>query len=489
MVYEYLTTVLSRSPVLPSALFQPGAVLRGKYRVERVLGAGGMGTVLLATHLRLSQPVAIKVLRFETAGRKDVLVRFAREARAASKLRGEHAVRILDVDDSDGGDPFLVMEFLEGVDLHQHLAASGQLSVEDAVGYVLQACEGIAEAHAAGIVHRDLKPANLFLTTRADGSLLVKILDFGISKAMEPEAPLDFQITKPSTAIGSPSYMSPEQLKNSSDVDARTDIWSLGVVLYQLLTNTMPFEATSTAALAACIAADPPTPLRALRSDAPEELEGVVLRCLEKNASSRYSDIADLARALAPFASGGSSGATRVARVAKTRRAVQEKERLSANPPSLSAHASVPSPIVSPGTASLPGLAPSPLQRALETEYGSTVGPGTAPHARKNGRWLVPTVLGLMVVGGLTTLAVTRGRLGTSSPAPNSARQSEVPIISPEPVILPEIVTSAMPTQFADASTSFPTPSVAPRRPKSAPRVVPPSPARSKDNPMDIDFR
>ncbi len=501
MVYGYLTTVLSTAPIVTAELLQPGEILRGKYRIERVLGSGGMGTVVLATHLRLSQLCAIKVLRKETQGRDDVVLRFAREARAASKLRGDHAVRILDVDDSDGGDPFLVMEFLEGADLHQHLLASGPLSIEEAVGYLLQTCEGLAEAHAAGIIHRDLKPANLFLTTRADGSHLVKILDFGISKAMDPDAPGDFQITKPATAIGSPSYMSPEQLKNAANVDGRTDIWSLGIVLYQLLTNALPFEATGTAALAAHIAADPPASMRSIRPDVPEDLERVVLKCLEKIASSRFADITELAQALAPFASGGASGAARVARVAERRRAEQEKggRDSSVLPPAVAPNEDKISRPPSPGTASLPGvggIAASPLQRALETEYGSTVGASGTASLPKKRRWVIPTALASMVIVVVATWTAARVRPASSLPVVISSpvRESATPSVPPELTATKanllgksEDVGAPAVTRLAPSSSSLP---VASKRSKpSVAPAVPKSSAPSKDNPMDIDFR
>jgi serine/threonine protein kinase len=299
---------------------QRGETLRGKYRNERVLAEGGMGVILLATHLRLSQLVAIKMLRpramVKDAADTDVAMRrFAREARAASRLRGEHCVRVLDVDDSESGEPFFVMEYLVGRDLHKVLRAEGPLPVSSAVDYLLQACEGLAEAHAAGIVHRDLKPANLFVTTRPDGRPLVKILDFGISKLRDTDGHMEGSVTRPEVTVGSPSYMSPEQIRNASDVDARADVWALGVVLYQLLSDALPFVATNPTALVARIAADPPRQLLDLRPDVPKELAAVVHRCLSKDRSSRIVDVAVLARALAPFGSGRLSSADRVARV------------------------------------------------------------------------------------------------------------------------------------------------------------------------------
>jgi serine/threonine-protein kinase len=485
-------------------VFSPGTVLRGKYRVERSLGAGGMGIVVLATHLRLSQPVAIKLLRPEARGNPDVVQRFAREARAASKLRGEHAVRILDVDDSEAGDPFLVMEYLEGTDLQRHLETKGALLLEDAVGFVLQACEGIAEAHGVGIVHRDLKPGNLFVTSRPDGTPLVKILDFGISKATEREAAADFVVTKPASAIGSPAYMSPEQLKDSGGVDARTDVWALGVVLYQLLTNALPFEATSTAALAARIAADPPRPLRALRPEAPDALEAVVLRCLAKVPAERFADVAALARSLAPFAHGGESGAVRVARVAEKtalrsdavgKGAGESAQPPSAGPPEVS-HTRDAMRIDGPSAHRTAALdegerAPSPLAKALETEYASSVGtpsPIEPAPPRRPMPWRA-LALGAGLLLATTTWLVVR------SPPPPTTRSAAGGVDTPAgPPPRDELEATAPavdspPSGQVNAGERLD----AGARPAAPARMrrdtTPPKPSATGRNPLDLDFR
>ena len=281
----------------------PGQILLGKYRIERVLGMGGMGVVVAATHVTLEQRVAIKFLLPHALSNGEAVARFLREARAAVRIKSEHVARVTDVGQLENGAPYMIMEYLEGADLGSIGQRHGALPLEDGVEFVLQACEAIAEAHALGIVHRDLKPANLFLVTRRDGTPSVKVLDFGISKVSGMSASgADLGMTKTSTVMGSPLYMSPEQMASSRDVDARTDIWALGAILYELLTGTVPFQADTITQLCVMILQYPTPALRNLRPDAPEGLGLVIARCLEKDRNRRYATIADFAQALAPYA-------------------------------------------------------------------------------------------------------------------------------------------------------------------------------------------
>jgi eukaryotic-like serine/threonine-protein kinase len=283
---------------MTSSPVEPGEILAGKYKVERVLGVGGMGVVLSAIHMQLEQRVALKFLLPEVLGNADIVARFAREARAAAKIQSEHVARVIDVGTLAEGSPYMVMEYLEGQDLAAVLEARGPLSIGDAVSYVLQACEALAEAHAAGIIHRDLKPANLFLAQRADRGTLVKVLDFGISKTtLGPDA----KLTKTSTLVGSPLYMSPEQLTSSKSVDPRSDIWSLGVILYEFLSGCPPFIADTMPEIVAMIIGGTPPSIRDVRPDIPVELSNVIARCLERNLVARFDSVERLARALAPF--------------------------------------------------------------------------------------------------------------------------------------------------------------------------------------------
>jgi serine/threonine-protein kinase len=316
-------------------------MLAGKYRVDAVLGAGGMGIVLAATHVHLRQRVAIKLLNPATAARRGSVERFLREARVAMSMRGEHVVRIFDVGTLDDGSPFIAMECLEGSDLGAVLDAGAPLEPAVAVDYILQASEAIAEAHALGVVHRDLKPANLFLTKRVDGTPCVKVLDFGVSKiAPETNASADLdetasssrsgsaenvvpaseppttgRITRSSALIGSPRYMAPEQIRSPADVDGRADVWALGVILFELLTGVPPFDGATLEELGVSVTSAPAPRVPNVAA----ALQAAVHRCLAKDPRGRFASVHELAKALAPFASGdGALAAARVGRIVGT---------------------------------------------------------------------------------------------------------------------------------------------------------------------------
>jgi len=278
-----------------------------------------MGVVAAARHMELGTRVAIKVLRADALDAEEALERFAREAKAASRLRGEHVARVFDVGKGPDGMPYMVMEYLEGQDLDALLGHAHSLDVGVAVGYVLQACEAVAEAHSVGIVHRDLKPRNLFLTRRVDGAPLVKVLDFGIAKRVSAES-AGAALTGTLAIVGSPPYMSPEQMRASRDIDERSDIWSLGVCLYELTTGVLPFDGET--ALDICAAAlknDPRRPDELRTGDLPRALGDVVMRCLRKEPAARFPDVGALAEALEPFAPPSERGAaTRIRRVLQT---------------------------------------------------------------------------------------------------------------------------------------------------------------------------
>jgi serine/threonine protein kinase len=298
----------AREPEGGTALLKVGDLLAGKYRVERILGEGGMGVVVAAHHELLDQHVAVKLLYQDVADR-EAQSRLLLEARACAKLQSEHVARVVDVDTGADGLPFIVMELLEGADLCQIADARGALPRWLVVDYMLQSLEGLAHAHSRNIVHRDLKPSNLFLANRADGTQIIKILDFGISKSTDPfentgERKRAMQLTGGRAVLGSPPYMSPEQVRSPKTVDHRTDIWSLGVVMYELLTNSMPFGGDEINETFAQVLEKEPQPIRAIVTGVPEGLERVVMKCLQKNRDNRFSDVAELARALVAFGSG-----------------------------------------------------------------------------------------------------------------------------------------------------------------------------------------
>jgi serine/threonine-protein kinase len=280
-------------------LTTPGTVLLGKYRVEKVLGQGAMGVVVAATNLGLNQRVAIKFMLPANRPDPERDERFLREARIAAKLTSQHVGKVLDVGTlEDGATRYLVMEHLSGQDLGALLDERGVLPFAEAVGYVLQVCEAVAEAHKAGIVHRDLKPANLFLAALADGSPCVKVLDFGVSKLTEAGGA---ELTATTAVLGSPLYMSPEQMTASRDTDGRSDIWALGVVLYQLIAGITPFHGDQIQVVCGRVFQGEPTPLSRFRPDAPPGLEAVLLRCYAKDREQRWQNAAELAAALVPF--------------------------------------------------------------------------------------------------------------------------------------------------------------------------------------------
>ena len=302
-----------------AGLPKQGDVIDGRYQVEEFLGSGGMGVVVAARHLSLRQRVAIKMLYPGSAMLPGATERFLREARLAASIQSEHVTRVLDVGTLESGAPYMVMEYLSGTDLSLVIEARGPLPAQQAVDFILQVGEAIAEAHAIGIIHRDLKTHNLFLTIRPDGSPRLKVLDFGLSKTTQtdPDDTSEASLTATDVVAGSPVYMSPEQLRGLSLADTRSDIWALGVILYEMLSGHRPFGGSSLTALSASIAADTPLPVGVLRKGTPAALDALVMRCLEKDPDRRVQSVAELARGLAPFASRSASNSVeRIANMA-----------------------------------------------------------------------------------------------------------------------------------------------------------------------------
>ncbi len=275
---------------------EPGDLVAGKYLLVRVIGQGGMAVVFEATHPRLQQRLAIKVLRPDVQDFDEVMARFEREARATSRLRSAHTARVVDVDALPNGLPYIVMEFLDGQDLDEALRASGPMPVELAVDVVLQVAEAMEEAHGLGIVHRDLKPANVFVC-KADPRPVVKVLDYGVSKNEDDRAS---RITQPDAYFGTPCYASPEQLRSAGEADPRSDVWSLGIILFELLTGRTPFVGSATSVIARVMTDPIPSPAD-LRPELPDALVRVVLQALERDPTKRFQSMQTLAAALEPF--------------------------------------------------------------------------------------------------------------------------------------------------------------------------------------------
>ena len=472
-----------------TAPVKPGDVLAEKYRVERVLGQGGMGVVVAAEDTTLGRPVAVKFLLPDARCDPMTTERFLREARAAVKIKSEHVARVIEVGKLDDGSPYIVMEFLEGRDLAE-VVKSGALAVDDAVEYVLQACEALAEAHTAGIIHRDLKPANLFLAERADGSPVIKVLDFGISKVIE-SGKVDGGLTRTSAMMGSPFYMSPEQTKSAKDVDARTDLWALGVILYELVTGSPPFHGENMGELVAAILTEAPKPLGEAKSGLPGGLETVVMRCLEKDPDARYANVGELAQALIAFAP------------ERARLSGERAVRVAAGASQSQTQPLGSSSFVTAPTE--PGVARSDAESAGRTATswaetnGETAGTAAPQPPRTRAPWVLLGGVAAALTGGGIYLAST----GPTPPAagsadaepgaaPSSAAASGVSApTSPATVASPRVT----PTE---AGASKPAPSSAPTRPqrpafrappakKAGPSAPPQEPSSS--SPLDMDLQ
>jgi len=308
-------------------------VIADKYVIERVIGSGGVGVVVAARHQGLGERVAIKFLQ-RSAASSENLARFAREARALARIKSENVARVMDTGSLPSGEPFMVMELIEGQDLAAVIKARSRVPLVEAVDYVVQACEALAVAHGLDIIHRDIKPANLFLSRAADGTPIVKVLDFGISKLAGGDG-RDQAVTQTLSVIGSPLYMSPEQMERPRDADARSDIWSLGVILYELIAGKPPFEAATMPMLCARICTSPPTPLADHDVEVPADLGAAIARCLEKSPDRRFASVASFARAIAPFGFDSTlQKAEHVARIARAEGLPTEPETLSDEPSS-----------------------------------------------------------------------------------------------------------------------------------------------------------
>jgi serine/threonine-protein kinase len=428
---------------------RPGTIVAGKYRVDRVLGVGGMGCVVAATHVTLDQPVAIKILLDNVAKNPKNLQRFTREAQAAARIKSDHVAKVTDVGSLDDGTPFMVMEYLEGEDMAARLER-GALPVDEAVRYVLQASEALAEAHQAGIVHRDLKPANLYLARRLDGSARVKVLDFGISKILGDSKP-GADLTRTSALMGSPLYMSPEQMMSAKNADHRTDVWALGCILFELVTGQPPFIGATLPEICTRILNAPPTPLAELYPAAPAPLVAGIARCLAKTPEERFQNLGELASTIAPL---GGEEAIRSAMTVRRVLGLPADERLGtmrlepgslppgtppmSRPPQMPAavsHAAVTPP---PGViTSSPEIAvrPTTLQSAVPRVGASTGAPVSQTWSGEGRKSRAPIVIAVSMAALAVVSAVVLigGRLGRDETAAVATAAPATAAIAPAP--------------------------------------------------------
>ncbi len=411
------------------SLLKVGDLLASKYRVERLLGEGGMGVVVEAYHELLDQRVAVKLLYQDIADR-EAQSRLLLEARSAAKLQSEHVARVVDVDVGQDGLPFIVMELLEGADLCQIADSRGALPRWLVVDYILQALEGLAHAHGHGIIHRDLKPSNLFLANKPDGTQVIKILDFGISKSADSTADRRTQqLTGGRTVLGSPPYMSPEQVRSPKSVDHRTDIWSLGICMYELLTNSMPFGGDELQETFAQILEKEAPPIRSLVTGVPEGLEHIVMKCLAKKREDRFADVGELAKALVPYGSGTwIQSADRVQ--ATLARALMED---------LSSGTRIRGGAVSSDRIAIPS-APGRRLDSMQPELhgtASTVARRFTVFESRKRNWIlagiaVPALVGIVLIG-----VVTLGNKTKHGPEADPSAASEPPPVAMDPTTAP----------------------------------------------------
>ena len=430
---------VASSDVVPSQRLASGLVVGGKYLIGEVIGEGGVGVVYEAQNLELDEKVALKCLRPEFLVDSGMVGRFAREAKAAARIKSEYVATVHDVGTlPDGGGPFMVMERLQGRDLGAIVSEKRGLGPRDAVEYTLQACEALAVAHAMGIVHRDIKPDNLMLTERSGGMRIVKVLDFGISKAIITGSIFRGEVptVKTMNLMGTPLYMSPEQVRCSDAVDVRSDIWSLGMVLYELVTATTAFRGATLTEVCAAILESAPTPLEVYRQDLPSGLVDVILRCLEKDPTKRYQNVAELAMALMPFGPKRARiNVERAVAVLKASGAIHADVRVESTYPMASGSDSSLPPI--PGSAPLPS---DLSRRSSITANFETEATHVTPRKASRGGAVALAAALVMVLGGGIYVMQHRAAPAHADVAP-----------TPAPVVAPPVVAAAKPVEAAAA--------------------------------------
>jgi len=448
-----------------------GTVLAQRYRLISRLGGGGMGEVYRAVNEAVGREVAIKVLRPELVRHRDTVARFVREARAANAVRHPNVVDVLDVATAEDGTPFLVQELLKGHDLSAPLAERGRVSCAEALDWMIPVADAVTAAHAQGLMHRDLKPENVFLAVQPNGSIVPKVLDFGLSRSVDDRSQ---RVTATGVTMGTPGYMSPEQIIGASTIDVRTDVWALGVMLYELMAGRLPFTAETPGALFLRICTADPQPLDELAPWVPPSLCAVVMRCLVREPSGRFDNAGALLAAL---------------------RAERPTAPTEAPPPMPPRPAQSSTELASGATLSAPGVDPGvtlgpPMRRPMHSPalVAPPVVVSTTPPARKTGLFVVGAIA-LVVIGGVAAVLMrplapaSSSHAGPPAPTEITAPPTPTPPTPPTEVQAPAVVEADVPPTPAPeppvVASPEPAPPTRPDRPERPSHGRRPRPAQT----------
>ena len=475
----------------------PGELLDGKYKIEKLLGEGGMGAVAKATHVLRRAPVALKFMSPAVLSMQGAVERFINEGVAASQIDSDHVVKVFDVGRLPSGSPYLVMEYLEGCDLSQLLErGGGQLPMVRAVNFTIQILRGLAAAHAAGIVHRDMKPSNCFIITKDGDGDFVKLVDFGISKVRTGDDAPSGNLTRTNSALGTPLYMSPEQARSPKDCDQRTDLYSTGAILYEMLTGRTPYTSESgefTEILYKIFTTDP-DPIRTFRPDLPDGFAAAVHRALLRDLGQRFGSALEMAEAIAMY--GDDKSQQLLAKMRGSRGGFVSVAPGTSALGGGGSFAVMPSQINARATGAEDATAKTYIAESIappqvSTDMGATKEPGTqvsaqdAKPARTGVAIAAVAGMALLAVGGLTVLKMRAPADAAKDPAPMVAAP---PPIQPLPTaaLAPTPPPTAAPSASASASAQAAAPEPAKAtgatgaagataaRPTQAPAVAPP---------------